>query len=166
MPAELRKKILSAGKQLESERRLVTILFADISGFTALSEKLDPEIVSNILNDCFKGLTSIIHKYEGMIDKFIGDEVMVIFGAPISHENDPERAVRCSLEMMEYIERFNTISPVSLPSPLGIHIGLNSGLVIAGNVGSDLRMNYSVIGDTVNLAARLVSLASTGEIKM
>ncbi|MCH8272422.1 MAG: adenylate/guanylate cyclase domain-containing protein, partial [Candidatus Marinimicrobia bacterium] len=101
-----------------------------------------------------------------MIDKFIGDEVMVIFGAPIAHENDPERAVRCSLEMMEYIERFNTISPVKLPSPLGIHIGLNSGLVIAGNVGSDLRMDYSVIGDTVNLAARLVSLASTGEIKM
>ena len=101
-----------------------------------------------------------------MIDKFIGDEVMVIFGAPIAHENDPERAVRCALEMMEYIEQFNTISPVKLPSPLGIHIGLNSGLVIAGNVGSDLRMNYSVIGDTVNLAARLVSLASTGEIKM
>ena len=143
---------------------MVTILFADISGFTSLSEKLDPELVTNILNDCFRGLTSIIHKYEGMIDKFIGDEVMVIFGAPIAHENDPERAIRCSLEMMKYIKRFNTISPVNLPSPLGIHIGLNSGLVIAGNVGSDLRMDYSVIGDTVNLAARLVSLASTGEI--
>jgi class 3 adenylate cyclase len=164
IPPELAKKILSAGKQIESERRHVTILFADVSGFTAMSEKLDPEVVSTVLNDCFRGLISIILKYEGMIDKFIGDEIMAIFGAPLAHENDPERAVRCSLEMMSYIRRFNTLSPVQLPVPLNLHIGLHSGMVIAGNVGSDLRMSYSVLGDTVNLAARLVSLAPSGEV--
>ncbi|MGD0036686.1 MAG: adenylate/guanylate cyclase domain-containing protein [Bacteroidota bacterium] len=164
IPSELAKRIISAGKQIESERRLVTILFADVTGFTAMSEKLDPEIVSDVLNDCFKGLISIVYKYEGVIDKFIGDEIMAIFGAPIAHENDPERAVRCAKEMLEYINRFNTLSPIALPVPLGLHIGMNTGMVVAGNVGSDLRMNYSVIGDTVNLASRLVDGADKGEI--
>jgi class 3 adenylate cyclase len=166
IPAELAKRILSAGKQIESERRLVTILFADVSGFTAMSEKLDPEVVTSVLNDCFKGLIAIVYKYEGVIDKFIGDEVMAIFGAPIAHENDPERAVRCALEMQEYIRRFNALSPVALPEPLGLHLALNTGLVVAGNVGSDLRMNYSVIGDTVNLASRIEHVASKGEIAL
>jgi len=164
IPPELAKRILSAGKQIESERRLVTILFADVTGFTAMSEKLDPEAVSTVLNDCFKGLISIVYKYEGVIDKFIGDEIMAIFGAPIAHENDPERAIRCAKEMLDYIGRYNSLSPVALPVPLGLHIGLNTGMVVAGNVGSDLRMNYSVIGDTVNLASRLVHLADKDEI--
>ena len=164
IPMELAKRILSAGKQIESERRLVTVVFADVSGFTAMSEKLDPEEVSSVLNDCFRGLISIVYKYEGVIDKFIGDEIMAIFGAPLTHENDPERAVRCSIEMMEYMERFNQLSPVALPEPLGLHISMNTGMVVAGNVGSDLRMNYSIIGDTVNLASRLKHFAERGEI--
>lgn len=164
IPPELARRILSAGKHIESERRLVTIMFADVTGFTAMSEKLDPEDVVTVLNDCFKGLISIVYKYEGVIDKFIGDEIMAIFGAPIAHENDPERAIRCAKEMLDYIGRFNTLSPVALPERLGLHIGLNTGTVIAGNVGSDLRMNYSVIGDTVNLASRLVHVAGKDEI--
>ena len=164
IPPELATRILSAGKQIESERRLVTILFADVTGFTSMSEKLDPEVVSTVLNDCFKGLVSIVYKYEGSIDKFIGDEVMAIFGAPIAHENDPERAIRCAKEMLDYVERYNALSPVALPESLGLHIGLNTGTVIAGNVGSDLRMNYSVVGDTVNLASRLVHIAGKNEI--
>ncbi len=164
IPPELAKKILTVGKQIESERRNVTVLFADVTGFTTLSEKTDVEIVSTVLNDCFSGLISIILKYEGTIDKFIGDGIMAIFGAPLAHENDPERAVRCALEMMADIERFNAQTAIHLPLPLGLHVGLHSGMVIAGNVGSDLRMNYSVIGDTVNLAARLVELAPKGEI--
>ena len=166
IPKELAERILAAGKQIESERRLVTVLFADVTGFTALSEKLDLEDVSSVLNDCFSGLVSIILKYEGTIDKFIGDGVMAIFGAPLAHENDPERAARCALDMMAQIERFNRQITVSLPTPLGLHVGLHSGMVIAGNVGSDLRMNYSVIGDTVNLAARLVEMAPRDEIYM
>jgi class 3 adenylate cyclase len=164
IPKELAERILAAGRQIESERRMVTVLFADVTGFTALSEKLDLEDVSAVLNDCFSGLISIILKYEGTIDKFIGDGIMAIFGAPLAHENDPERAARCALEMMAQIEQFNRQSTVNLPTPLGLHVGLHSGMVIAGNVGSDLRMNYSVIGDTVNLAARLVEMAPRDEI--
>ncbi len=166
IPAELAKKILTAGKKIESERRHVTVLFADVTGFTALSEKLDLEVVSTVLNDCFRGLISTVLKYEGTIDKFIGDGIMAIFGAPLAHENDPERAVRCSLEMLHDIERYNALSDTPLPAPLSLHVGLHSGMVIAGNVGSDLRMNYSVLGDTVNLASRLVELAPPGEIYM
>jgi len=164
IPPELARRILNAGKRIESERRLVTVLFADVTGFTALAEKNDVEVVSMVLNDCFSGLISTVLRFEGTIDKFIGDGIMAIFGAPLAHENDPERAVRCALEMMEDIEQFNMQTAINLPSPLGLHVGLHSGWVIAGNVGSDLRMNYSVIGDTVNLAARLVELAPRGEI--
>ena len=164
IPRELAQKILNAGKQIESERRLVTVLFADVTGFTALSEKMDVEDVSQILNECFRGLIATILKYEGTIDKFIGDGIMAIFGAPLAHENDPERAVRCALDMLADIERFNIDRRSSSPIKLGLHVGLHSGLVIAGNVGSDLRMNYSVIGDTVNLASRLVEVAPNGEV--
>jgi class 3 adenylate cyclase len=164
IPPHLASKILDAGKKIESERRHVTIMFADVTGFTELSEKIDPEILSTILNDCFKGLISVIHKYEGTIDKFIGDAIMAIFGAPLAHENDPERAMRCALEMMTDIRRFNALSNIKLPNPISLHIGMHSGMVIAGNVGSDLRMSYTVVGDTVNLASRLANLASSGEI--
>src|SRR5512135_1756030 len=166
IPPELAKRILSVGKRIESERRLVTVLFADVTGFTALAEKTDVEIVSTVLNDCFRDMISTIYKFEGTIDKFIGDGIMAIFGAPLAHENDPERAVRCALEMLNDIERFNVQTAIDLPSPLGLHVGLHSGWVVAGNVGSDLRMNYSVIGDTVTLASRLVELAPRGDIYM
>jgi len=166
IPPELARRILNAGKRIESERRLVTVLFADVTGFTALAEKTDVEVVSMVLNDCFSGLISTVLRFEGTIDKFIGDGIMAIFGAPLAHENDPERAVRCALEMLNDIEQFNVQTAIDLPSPLGLHVGLHSGWVIAGNVGSDLRMNYSVIGDTVNLAARLVELAPRSEIYM
>jgi class 3 adenylate cyclase len=164
IPRELAERILAAGKQIESERRLVTIVFADVTGFTALSERMDPEDLSGILNDCFAGLISIVLKYEGTIDKFIGDGIMAIFGAPLAHENDPERAVRCAVDMVADIERFNATRESTLSGPLGLHVGLHSGMVIAGNVGSDLRMDYSVIGDTVNLASRLVEIAPRGQV--
>jgi class 3 adenylate cyclase len=166
IPRELAERILAAGKKIESERRLVTILFADVTGFTALSERLDPEDVSAVLNDCFSRLVSIVLRYEGTIDKFMGDGVMAIFGAPLAHENDPERAARCALDMMAEIMRYSANRAGDLPIPLGLHIGMHSGMVVAGNVGSDLRMDYSVIGDTVNLAARLLEASPRGEIYM
>ncbi len=164
IPRDLAERILTAGRQIESERRQVTVVFADVTGFTALSERLDPEDVTAVLNDCFSGLVSVVLRYEGTIDKFIGDGIMAIFGAPLAHENDPERAIRCALDMMTEIERYNQRRGQELPGPLGLHVGLHSGMVIAGNVGTDLRMNYSVIGDTVNLASRLVEIAPRGDI--
>jgi class 3 adenylate cyclase len=163
-PPELKERILQAGKQIESERRFVTVLFADVSGYTSISEKLDPETVTMIMNSLFNGLISIIIKYEGLIIDFFGDGILAIFGAPLAHENDPERAIRTALEMMPYVERFNKVTPHHLPAPLGLHIGIHSGLVVVGNVGSDLRMRYSAVGDTVNLCSRIADYATRGEI--
>ncbi|TES93006.1 MAG: tetratricopeptide repeat protein [Candidatus Cloacimonadota bacterium] len=153
IPQKLRKKMTTL--RADSERKNVTILFADISGFTALSEKLDPEEVTELINNCFEALINVIYKYEGTIDKFIGDCIMVLFGAPITHEDDPERAVHTALEIMGALDRFNEEGGTKL----SIHIGINAGVVIAGGVGSDLRMDYTVMGDTVNLAERLMGLA-------
>ncbi|MBF0127642.1 MAG: AAA family ATPase [Magnetococcales bacterium] len=148
---------------LESERKNVTVLFADISGFTAMSERMDPEEVTNIMNGCMKMLADIVHRYEGYVDKFIGDCIMAIFGAPITHENDPELALRAALEMQKEMEEYNASLQGRLETPLTLHTGINSGMVIAGGVGSDKKMEYTVMGDTVNLAARLESLAKHGQ---
>src|SRR5436190_602348 len=144
----------------EDERKLVTIVFADISGFTALSEKKDPEEVRSLINACFDRLVPVVQKYEGTIDKFIGDEIMALFGAPVAHEDDPERALRAALEMMEAISCFNK----EHHTELGLHIGVNTGPVVTGAIGSQQRREYSVMGDAVNLAARLQDASANGEI--
>ena len=149
---------------LSGERKLVTVMFADISGFTAMSEKLDPEEVRGMINACFERLGAVIDRYGGHIDKFIGDEIMALFGAPIAHENDPERSLRAALDMMAALEEFNREHGHMIPKPLALHFGINSGLVIAGGIGTSQRQDYSVMGDTVNLAARLEDLSETGEI--
>lgn len=142
----------------EEERKVVTILFADVSGFTALLEKLDPEEVRNLINACFERLVPTVKKYEGTVDKFMGDEIMALFGAPIAHENDPERALRAALEMMEDIAAFNREHATALD----IHVGINTGHVIAGEIGARGRRDYSVMGDAVNLAARLEDASPNG----
>ena len=147
-----------------SERRTVTVLFADVSGFTSMSEKLDPEEVTTIMNNCLQMMGDTVTAYEGYIDKFIGDCIMALFGAPTAHENDPELAVRAAIDMMKKIEDYNKTLPLKLEKPLGLHIGINTGLVVAGQIGSDARMDYTVMGDTVNLASRLESSATKGHI--
>jgi class 3 adenylate cyclase len=153
-----------SSSSLRGERKLVTVMFADISGFTAMSEKLDPEEVRGMINACFERLGAVIDRYGGHIDKFIGDEIMALFGAPIAHENDPERCLRAALDMMAALEEFNREHGHLIPKPLALHFGINSGLVIAGGIGTSHRQDYSVMGDTVNLAARLEDLSETGEI--
>ena len=142
------------------ERKLVTIVFADISGFTAMSEALDPEQVRRTMNDCFDAIVPCIKRYGGTVDKFIGDAVMALFGAPIAQENHAESAARASLEMLNAIHQFNKAQATSL----GIHIGINTGLVVAGGIGSQGQQQYSVMGDAVNLAARLEDASDSGEI--
>ncbi len=142
------------------ERKLVTVMFADISGFTAMSEKMDPEAVRNTMNACFECLVPVLGRYGGTVDKFIGDEIMALFGAPVAHENDPERAVRAALEMKAALNSFNA----KRGTDLGIHFGINTGLVLAGHVGSQDRKEYSVMGDAVNLAARLEDASARGQI--
>ena len=127
---------------MAGERKLVTVIFADLSGFTALSEKLDPEQVRSIVNAYFNVMVPIVEKYGGVVEKFIGDEILAMFGAPAAHENDAERALRAALEMMQ------AISSVNAPyqARLGMHIGINSGLVVAGDLGSEGRQQYAVTG--------------------
>ncbi|HEX9387979.1 MAG TPA: adenylate/guanylate cyclase domain-containing protein [Anaerolineales bacterium] len=159
--ADLRLTVLqSPASALEGERKLVTVMFADISGFTALSERNDPEQVRALVNACFTWLVPIIEKYGGVVEKFIGDEIMAMFGAPIAHENDAERALRASLEMMDALVKFNQKHLTSL----GMHFGINTGIVVAGGLGSDGRQQYGVMGDTVNVAARLEDASETGQI--
>ena len=144
----------------DEERKIVTVLFVDVSGFTALAEKLDAEEVRGLINACFEYLVPAVQKYGGTIDKFIGDEIMAVFGAPVAHENDPERALRAALELMGAIASFNR----DKNTELNLHIGVNSGPVVTGKVGSQDRREYSVMGDTVNLAARLEDASTDGQI--
>lgn len=143
-----------------AERRFVTILFADLSGFTALSETLDPEAVRDIINACFDRLVPIVEAHQGVIDQFVGDAIVALFGAPVAHENDPAQACRAALAMLDAIAAVNQERGLDL----GLHIGINSGTVVSGGVGSRGRQQYSVLGDAVNLAARLQDAAERGEI--
>ena len=150
----------SARPAFEGERKLVTILFADLAGFVALSEKMDPEQVRSLMNACFDFLVPAITKYGGVVDQFIGDEIMALFGAPLAHENDAERALRAALEMAERLVEFN----LQRQTELGLHFGINTGPVIAGGIGSAQQLHYSVMGDAVNLASRLEDASDEGEI--
>ncbi len=161
MPKHIVDQIMHKGS-LQEEMKNVAVMFADVSGFTAMSENMDPEEVTNIMNKCFQLLVDLVKKYEGTVNKFIGDCVMAIFGAPVAHENDSERAVRCALDMIKAIEDFNKTAGLKIP--IGISIGVNAGKVFAGIVGSAMRKEYTVMGDTVNLAQRLESIATRGRI--
>ncbi|MBI2760460.1 MAG: AAA family ATPase [Chloroflexi bacterium] len=148
----------------EAERRLVTVMFADMSGSTAMSEKLDPEEVQELMNNFFQALAGCVHRYGGTVDKFLGDGIMALFGAPFAHEDDPERAVASALEMRESLRALNERFAHRLPQAVTIHIGINTGVVIAGRVGDQNRSDYTVLGDPVNVAARLEDKSEDGQI--
>jgi class 3 adenylate cyclase/tetratricopeptide (TPR) repeat protein len=147
----------------EGERKLVTILFADISGFTALSETIDAELVTEIVNTCFEALTRVVHKYGGTVDKYIGDAIMALFGAPDAHEDDPERAIHTAIEMHAALRNALAGLP-PFASDLQLHIGVDTGFVVAGAVGASGQRAYTVMGDAVNRASRLMSVAPNGHI--
>ena len=147
----------------KGERRNVTVLFLDIKGFTAMSEKLDPEEVTQIIDNVFKVLTSEILRYGGMVDKYIGDCIMALFGAKKASEDDAERAIRAALGMLGKMDMVNTImQPKGIT--LGCRIGLNSGLVVAGELGDRGEKDFTVMGDTVNTASRLETAAEVNTI--
>ncbi|MET4698278.1 adenylate cyclase [Constrictibacter sp. MBR-5] len=146
------------------ERRDVTVLFADVSGFTAMSERLDPETVHRIMNDCFDGLGVAIADEGGHIDKYIGDNVMALFGAPVAHADDPARAARAALSMQAYLADFADRNRERAGVIFRMRIGIHCGVVLAGRVGASTRRDYSVMGDVVNLASRLESNAAPGTI--
>ena len=142
----------------------VCVLFSDIRGFTALSETMKPSEVVYLLNTYFEAMIDVVFAHNGTLDKIIGDELMVLYGVPIKNENDSQNAVNTAIEMFKALEKFNKqIEKEKLPK-LKIGIGINYGKVVSGNIGSEKQMNYTVIGDAVNLAARLCSHAKSGQI--
>jgi len=153
---EIAHELLQRGVTLGGEMREATILFADIRGFTTLSEGMPPPELLSFLNEYFSRISRIIDHEKGVIDKYIGDEVMAIFGAPLSSSDHAVRAVTAAVEMLKELEQFN--DEHQRPMPLRIGIGIATGPVVAGNVGSPERLNYTVLGDTVNVASRLQGL--------
>ncbi len=155
------QRLTEVGVQLATERRLVTALFADISGFTKLADRLDPEQLLEVIDPVVTRLANVVRRYEGYVEKFAGDALLALFGAPVSHEDDAERAVLVALEMQRELE---PIRQELLETPdLTLHIGINTGHGIARMLRSEVRTDYAVLGDSVILAQRLQSAAPSGQ---
>ena len=150
--------------EAEADRRTVTVLFADLSGFTPLSERLDPEVMQSLQNELFEELTAAVQNFGGFVDKFIGDALLALFGAPLAHEDDPERALNAALDMVKRTERMGERWHARVGFPLVLHIGVNTGPVVTGGFGVGAAKSYSVTGDTVNTAQRLQSMAGPGDV--
>lgn len=150
----------------EEERKLVTVLFADVSGFTAMSERLDPEQVRDIMDQCFERLTREIVTRGGTIDKYIGDAVMAYFGVPVAHEDDAPQSVRAALGMLDALAAFSRELARDHDLSLTMRIGLNTGKVLAGLVGGEGHKDFTIYGDTVNTASRLEHAAEPGTVMM
>lgn len=167
VPPEIVKELNHQSKQnaLQGESRYLTVFFCDLRNFTAMSEQLDPREVVQLLNEYFTTMTGILYKYGATIDKYIGDSVMAFWGAPARQEDHYRRAVLASFEMHKQMDSLADIfHALNLPTPT-IGIGINSGLVSVGNMGSHYRLAYTVIGDTVNLASRLQSVTRQYHVK-
>jgi class 3 adenylate cyclase/tetratricopeptide (TPR) repeat protein len=163
-PRHLVEKILTSRSALEGERKQVTVLFVDVSGFTSLTERLDPEDIHQVMTREFELMLGEVHRYEGTVNQFLGDGIMALFGAPIAHEDHAQRAVLAALGIQKALEQYQE----ELQRRRGISFqarqGLNTGLVVVGSIGSDLRMDYTAVGDTTNVAARLQQAADPGRI--
>ena len=151
---------------LGGKKAVVTVLFADIRGFTSMSETMSAQQVSEILNEYFTEMEPIITRYNGIINKFIGDAVMAIFGEPIQDKNHASNAVKCGYEMLLKVKELQKKWADEGKPKIEIGIGINTGEVFVGNIGSENRMEYTVIGDTVNLASRLESYNKIYKTKM
>jgi adenylate cyclase len=159
---DLAEMVVSGKLKVEKggEERVATTLFADIRGFTSMCEKMEASEVLILLNELFEIMVEVAFSYEGTVDKFVGDMIMVIWGAPVAHSDDPCRAVQAALDMQAALDRYNT----SRQNPVRIGIGINTDQLVAGYIGSTRTMSYSVIGDAVNIASRLCSAAGPGQV--
>ena len=164
MPQPAAKPPRSESTEQHADRRVVTILFADLSGFTTLAERLDPEEVRAFQGRLFETLGEVIARYDGFVEKFVGDAVLAVFGAPVAHEDDPERACDAALEMRDRCHGLSGEWESRLGQPVLLHIGIHTGPVVAGHLGGAAGAAYAVTGDTVNTTARLLAAAPTGTI--
>ncbi len=163
-PTGLVEKVILSGGDVVSEHRYVTVLFADLVEFVTLSASMAAEEVFVMMNSYFRILVEQIYKFGGSVDKFMGDGIMVLFGVPTPHEDDPERAVRAALGMLQAIDGFSQAMLPELGKPLRLRIGITSGDLVAGTIGVEGRQSYTVMGKTVNIANRLQAAAEPGMI--
>src|SRR5919204_2842628 len=155
------ERLTEGGRELPHERRLITALFADVSGFTTLADRLEPEELLEVIDPVIAGLSSVVLQYEGYIEKFAGDALLALFGAPVAHEDDAERALLCAIQMHRELARI--VNELPQQAELTLHVGVNSGHGIGRILGSEARTDYAVLGDSVILAQRLESAAPRGE---
>ncbi|MGH7356788.1 MAG: AAA family ATPase [Candidatus Rokuibacteriota bacterium] len=161
-PKHLADKILTTRAAMEGERKQVTVLFCDLANSTPLAERLGPERMHALLSSFFELALAEVHRYEGTINQFLGDGLMALFGAPIAHEDDARRAVMAAVAIRRMLR--DRGSYFGAGSDLTVRMGLNTGLVVVGSIGDNLRMDYTAVGDTTNVAARLQGSAEPGEI--
>ena len=168
IPRELMTKFEAARAQdaMVGERRVITMLFCDVKGSTAAAEKVDPETWTDIMNGIFEFMIRPVYKYEGTVPRLMGDAILAFFGAPIAHEDDPKRAVLAGLEIQEGIKEYAEEIRLRHGLEFGLRVGINTGLVVVGAIGSDLRMEYTAIGDAINLAARMEQTAVPGTVQI
>lgn len=166
VPKEFARRLLqSRTGRVEGERRIVTILFCDVKGSTALGEERDPEEILEIMNGAFDYLIEPVYRYEGTLARLMGDAILAFFGAPIAHEDDPERACLAALAMQEKISEYaRELKRTRGIENFAVRVGINTGLVVVGEVGSDLRVEYTAMGDAINLASRMEQNAEAGTI--
>ena len=165
LPKGLTKKILSQKDEIEGEKRYLTVLFCDMVGFTSLCEELEPERVYTLMEQVYEILIYSVNTYEGTVNEMTGDGIMALFGAPIALEDGPQRAIRAALAIQKEITRFSDrTSKEQEGAPIRMRIGIHSGPVVVGTLGNDLRVDFKAVGDTVNLASRMQTLAEPGTI--
>src|SRR5215216_6018175 len=168
LPQELITKLEAARSRnsVLGDRRVITMLFCDVKGSTAAAEKVDPEIWTDIMNGVFEYMIRPIYKYEGLVPRLMGDAILAFFGAPITHEDDPQRAVLAGLDIQKGVRSYAEEIRRKHGLEFGLRVGINTGLVVVGEIGSDLRMEYTAIGDAINLAARMEQTADVGTIQI
>src|SRR6059058_5628991 len=163
-PRHLAEKILGSRAALEGERKQVTVLFADVKGSMDLAEQLDPEEWHRILDRFFQLLAEGVHRFEGTVNQYTGDGVMALFGAPIAHEDHAQRACWAALHLCNEVRRYADELRTARGLNFAVRLGINSGEVVVGRIGDDLRMDYTALGHTVGLAARMEQLAEPGKV--
>ncbi len=164
LPGGLTEKILAQRGKIEGERKQVTVMFCDAEGFSLLSERLGPEKVYSIMDEVFETLIHKVNEFGGTVNKMTGDGVMALFGAPIALEDAPQRAIRSALAIQREIARFSDRTKAETGAPLRMRIGIHTGPVVVGSLGNDLRVEFTAVGDTVNLASRMEGLAEPGTV--
>lgn len=158
------ERLSSAKPDVLADRRIATVLFADVIGFTALSEALEPDVVAELINQCFTGMTQAVLRRGGTVDKYMGDAIMAVFGAPVGHLDDPDRAVTAAVEMQDWLQDYSQRSQRSGGPEVMVRVGVHTGEVLAGAIGAEGHAAYTVIGDTVNVASRIEAAADPGTV--